>query len=193
MDGMVTLGENGLGLRKKASHIRLLLTDCDGVLTDGSVYYSERGEEMKRFSIRDGMGVERLRKVVGVDVGIVSGERSVPLEKRAQKLGIAELHLGIRNKSAVLTEILARRGLTPEQVAYIGDDANDVEVMGRVGLAACPADATRFARAAADYVCEKRGGCGAFRELAEFIIAARALRDVCGTKGAARSLSRRRR
>jgi len=167
-----TTGNDG-ALVKKAHQVRLLLTDCDGVLTDGSVYYSERGEEMKRFSIRDGMGAERLRELVNVEVGIITGDDSSPLERRAEKLGITEVHVGAQDKVAVLDDILERRNLTLEQIAYIGDDTNDVEVMKRVGLSACPADATRFAMEVADYVCENVGGHGAFREFAEFIIAAR--------------------
>lgn len=157
----------------RARPIRLLLTDSDGVLTDNGVYYSAAGEEMKRFSIRDGMGVERLRVFAGVEVGIITGERSGAVQRRAEKLGITELHLGIRDKPAVLDEVLARLGLTADQVAYIGDDTNDVAVMQRVGLAACPADATPFARAVAHYVCPSPGGHGAFRDFAELIIAAK--------------------
>jgi len=160
-------------LRRRARAIRFLLTDSDGVLTDNGVYYSERGEEMKRFSIRDGMGVERLRRFAGVDVGIITGERSGAVQRRAEKLMITELHLGIRDKAVVLRDLLERRGLTAEQVAFIGDDTNDVEIMGLVGLAGCPADATPFARAAAHYVCPSRGGYGAFRDFAELIIAAK--------------------
>lgn len=129
---------------------------------------------MKRFSIRDGMGVERLRKFAGVDVGIITGEFSGPVQRRAEKLAINELHLGIKDKSAVLTDMLVRLSLSPNQVAYIGDDTNDVEIMQRVGLAACPADGTPFAQAVAHYVCVNRGGYGAFREVAELIIAAHA-------------------
>lgn len=172
MDGVVMPTDDSDLLREKARRIRLLLTDCDGVLTDCGVYYSERGEEMKRFSIRDGMGVERLRKLASVEVGIVTSEVSLPLQKRAEKLHIGELHLGAKDKVAVLNEISERLGLIPEQVAYIGDDTNDVEVMRRVGLSACPADGTRFAQEVADYVCTRRGGHGALREFAEFIIAA---------------------
>lgn len=160
-------------LQRRARAIRLVLTDSDGVLTDNGVYYSERGEEMKRFSIRDGMGVERLRVLAGVDVGIITGERSGAVQQRAAKLQITELHLGIRDKSAVLADILARTGLRPEEVAYIGDDTNDLAVMALVGLAGCPADATSFARQAAHYICPNRGGHGAFRDFAEFIIAAK--------------------
>jgi len=159
-------------LQSRARAIRLLLTDSDGVLTDNGVYYSAAGEEMKRFSIRDGMGVERLRKFAAVDVGIITGENSGPVARRAAKLAITELHLGIKDKPAILRDILTRHNLKPEQVAYIGDDTNDVEIMRQVGLAACPADAISFARAAAHYICPSRGGYGAFRDFAELIIAA---------------------
>ena len=157
-------------LTAKARRIRLVLTDCDGVLTDGGVYYSERGEELKRFNIRDGMGVERLRQH-GVATGIVTGELSPSVARRAEKLKITELHLGIKDKAALLTAILERLGLRAEEVAFIGDDTNDVEILGLVGLAACPADATDFARAVAHYRCATPGGHGCFRELAELIIA----------------------
>jgi 3-deoxy-D-manno-octulosonate 8-phosphate phosphatase (KDO 8-P phosphatase) len=160
-------------LQQRARAIRFLLTDSDGVLTDNGVYYSAEGEAMKRFSIRDGMGVERLRRFAGVEVGIVTGEHSSPVQRRAEKLAIAELHLGVRDKPAVLRELLERRVLRAEEVAYIGDDTNDVEIMKQVGLAACPADATPFARAVAHYVCPSRGGYGAFRDFAELIIAAK--------------------
>lgn len=156
-------------LQAKARRIKLLITDCDGVLTDNGVYYSDRGEEMKRFSIRDGMAVERLRHY-GIESGIMTGETSPSVQKRADKLRITELHLGIKDKPARLREILERTGLAAEEIAFIGDDTNDVEILGLVGLSACPGDATRFARAAADFHCETFGGHGCFRELAEFII-----------------------
>ncbi len=162
-------------LQRRARAIRFLLTDCDGVLTDNGVYYSSAGEEMKRFSIRDGMAVERLRRFAAVEVGIITGEQSGAVERRAEKLLITELHLGIKDKPAVLRDILTRLRLKAEQVAYIGDDTNDIDIMHQVGLAACPADATPFAREVAHYVCANRGGYGAFRELAELIIAARAV------------------
>lgn len=168
MDGLVNDD-----LQHRTQSIRLLLTDCDGVLTDGGVYYSARGEEMKRFSIRDGMGVERLHTLAEVETGIITGETSGAVQRRAEKLNIAELHLGVKNKVEVLTHILARRQLRPEQVAYIGDDSNDLAVMQRVGLSACPADALCFVKAIAHYVCRAKGGYGAFREFAEFIIAAK--------------------
>ena len=160
-------------LTQKAKKIKLLLTDNDGVLTDGGVYYGENGEILKKFNIRDGMGVERLRNFANCEVGIITGELSPSVAKRAEKLKITELHLGIKNKPAVLHEILSRKKLLAEEIAYIGDDVNDIEIMKLVGLSACPADAISFAKKQADYICENNGGNGAFRELAELIIAAK--------------------
>jgi YrbI family 3-deoxy-D-manno-octulosonate 8-phosphate phosphatase len=161
-------------LFEKARQIRILLTDCDGVLTDGSVYYSARGEEMKRFSIRDGMGVERLRTMAHVGIGIVTGERySPPLQRRAEKLGITELYFDSRQKRAVLDGIMERLDLLPHEVAYIGDDANDLAAIQLVGLSACPADALPMVRDVVDYVCQCKGGHGALREFAELIITAK--------------------
>lgn len=156
----------------KARRLSVLLTDCDGVLTDGGVYYGEDGEAMKRFHIRDGMGVERLR-ALGIETGILSGERSPSLARRAEKLAIREVLLGIKDKGAELTRFLARRGLEPLSVGYIGDDVNDLEVLERVGLSACPSDAMPIVSGRVDFVCEARGGHGAFRELAEAILEAR--------------------
>src|SRR6202051_3552022 len=106
-------------LNKKLAQIKLLLTDCDGVLTDGGVYYGEGGEELKKFDIRDGMGVERLRNLAAVQTGIITGELSPSVVKRAEKLKITELHLGVKDKPAVLKEIMDRLGLKAEEVAYI--------------------------------------------------------------------------
>jgi 3-deoxy-D-manno-octulosonate 8-phosphate phosphatase (KDO 8-P phosphatase) len=158
---------------EKAQQIGLLLTDVDGVLTDGGVYYSARGEEMKRFSIRDGMGVARLRTLVQVEVGIITGERSGAVQQRAEKLHITELHLGIQDKRAVLEEICERWRIRPYQIAYIGDDSNDLAVLQAAGLSAAPADALPFVREQVDFLCLQPGGHGAFREFAEFIITAK--------------------
>jgi 3-deoxy-D-manno-octulosonate 8-phosphate phosphatase (KDO 8-P phosphatase) len=140
------------------------------VLTDTGVYYSDRGEEMKRFSIRDGMGVERLRKLMNIETGIVTGELSGSVKKRAEKLKIQELHLGSKNKILVLNGLLKRKNLKAENIAFIGDDMNDLEIMKLVGLAACPSDAIDDVKKISDYVCKNCGGHGAFRELAELII-----------------------
>src|ERR1700755_3614070 len=94
--------------KERAAGIKLLLTDVDGVLTDNGVYYSETGEVMKRFSIRDGMGVERLRKICGIETGIITGERSPSVAKRAEKLSITELHLGVKDKLGHVTRLLEK-------------------------------------------------------------------------------------
>jgi len=148
-----------------------VLTDNDWVLTHTGVHYSERGEEFKKFSIRDGMGVERLRNLSGIETGIITGELSGSIKKRAEKLKIKELNLGIEKKHSLLNEIMQRNGLKPENVAYIGDDVNDIEIMKLVGFTAAPADAMIDVKSMVDYVCMHKGGNGAFREFAELIIA----------------------
>ena len=157
-------------LKEKASRIKLLITDCDGVLTDGGVYYGEDGENLKKFNIRDGMGVERLRKLTGIETAVITGEKSPSLIKRAEKLQITELHLSAKDKPAVLKEMLSRLQLEAGEVAYIGDDYNDLDIMKMAGLTASPADALPFIRSKVDYICESKGGEGCFREFAELII-----------------------
>jgi len=159
--------------REKAAKIKLLLTDVDGVLTDNGVYYGESGEVLKRFSIRDGMGVERLRKLCGIDTGIVTGEVSPSVARRAEKLHITQLHLGIKDKLGRFEEILRAGGWSWEELAFIGDDVNDLEVLQRVGLSACPGDAMAAVRGIVQYRCVALGGHGAFREFAEWIIGLR--------------------
>jgi len=160
--------------KKKAGRkIRLLLTDVDGVLTDNGVYYSDAGEQMKQFSIRDGMGVERLRTIADIETGIITGEMSGSVIRRAEKLQIGELHLGIKDKMKRLEEIMERKKITWDEIAYLGDDVNDLEVMQKAGIAACPADAMSMVREIAHFVCENKGGYGAFREFAEWLIACR--------------------
>jgi 3-deoxy-D-manno-octulosonate 8-phosphate phosphatase (KDO 8-P phosphatase) len=163
--------------QSRALRIRLVLSDNDGVFTDNGVYYSERGEEFKRFSIRDGMGVERLR-AHGVETGIITGEVSPSLVKRAQKLHIENLYLGVSDKLSRLDDVLADTGLTVAEIAYIGDDVNDIGIMNAIapaGLVACPGDAMHLVEPCVHYRCTAHGGRGAFREYAEWLIALRAL------------------
>ena len=161
-----------MNLNERAKNIKLLLTDCDGVLTDAGVYYGENGEVLKKFNIRDGMGVERLRKLANIETGIITGEMSPSVAKRAEKLKITELHLGIKDKILTLEQILSSRDISPENIAYIGDDVNDIEIMQRVGLTACPSNAFILTKNITNYICEAKGGEGCFREFAELIIAA---------------------
>lgn len=157
-------------LTGKAKKIKLVLTDNDGVLTDTSVYYSDKGEELKRYSVRDGMGVERLRNILKIETGIITGERSELIKKRAKKLKIKELYHGAKKKELVMAEILQKHKLKRENVAYIGDDENDIGILKLAGLSATPSDGMKKVKEIVDFVCENKSGYGAFREFAELII-----------------------
>lgn len=161
--------------RRRARRIRLVLSDVDGVLTDTGVYYSARGEVLYRFSRRDGMGFDLLREA-GIRAGIITSENSPIIRRRAEKLGLPEVHLGIRNKAEHLRTILRKAGLLPGQLAYIGDDVNDlgaIRLIGKGGLTAAPHDAIARILRAVHYRCGAEGGRGAFREFAEWILALR--------------------
>lgn len=159
---------------QRAKRLKLVLTDCDGVLTDGGVYYSAHGEELKRFNIRDGMAVERLRLLARIETGIVTGEMSASVASRAEKLEITELHLGSKDKAATVLSIMERLNLNSQEVAYVGDDVNDLPAFAIVGLTACPGDAFSEVKAAADVVLSRPGGHGVYREFAEMVLKARA-------------------
>ena len=165
------LKQKNLHLKEKLKKIKIVLTDNDGVLTDTGVYYSTKGEEFKRFSIRDGMGVERLRKYAGVETIIITGEESGSVKTRAEKLKIKEYYLGVKKKEDLLPEIMRKNNVTADEVAFIGDDSNDVELMKLVGFKATTYDGMSFIKEMVDYVCENKGGNGAFRDVAELIIA----------------------
>lgn len=165
------LKQKNLHLKEKLEKIKIVLTDNDGVLTDTGVYFSAKGEEFKRFSIRDGMGIERLRKYAGVETIIITGEESGSVRARAEKLKIKEYYLGVKKKAEILPEIMRKNNVTTEEIAFVGDDSNDFELMKLIGFKATPADGMSFIKELADYVCENKGGNGAFREVAELIIA----------------------
>jgi YrbI family 3-deoxy-D-manno-octulosonate 8-phosphate phosphatase len=174
MDNLVidnNLRKNNIHLAEKAKKIKLVLTDNDGVLTDTGVYYSADGEVMKRFSIRDGMGVERLRNVLGIETGIITGELSDSVLKRSEKLKIIYLYRGVKDKLSMLPGIQTQFDISAENIAFIGDDINDLELLSAIGLSATPSDGTDFVKNIVNYVCNNKGGNGAFREFAELIIA----------------------
>jgi 3-deoxy-D-manno-octulosonate 8-phosphate phosphatase (KDO 8-P phosphatase) len=158
-------------LKSKIEKIKLVITDNDGVLTDTGVYYSAKGEEFKRYSIRDGMGVERLRKHAGIETVIITGESSGSVKARAEKLQLKEYYLGVKDKVKILEKIKHKNNLIEENIAFIGDDVNDIEIMKLVGLTATPADGTVFIKDFAHFICKSNGGNGAFRDFAELIIA----------------------
>jgi 3-deoxy-D-manno-octulosonate 8-phosphate phosphatase (KDO 8-P phosphatase) len=161
-------------LRRRAARVRLVLADGDGVLTDGGVYVGERGEEVRRFSTRDDLAFERLRDA-GIAIAILNASEAPGVARRAQKLRARAL-VGIKDKAAYLETALWEAQITRAEVAYIGDDVDDVPVMETIapeGLVGAPSDAAPEARRAAHHVTGAGGGRGAFREFAEWILRAR--------------------
>ena len=156
-------------LNLKLSKIKMIVMDVDGTMTDGTVYYSKNGEEFKRFSIRDGMGIGLLR-MNGIVSAIMTSEDSPIVTARANKLKIDHVVLGSRNKKKDLTELAVRTGLTLEEIAFIGDDVNDIQAMQASGFSACPNNSVLNVKEIADYLCTQNGGDGAVRELAELIL-----------------------
>ena len=156
---------------ERARSIKMVLMDVDGTLTDGNLWVMPDGEEIKSYNVRDGLGI-LLARMGGLRLGLITGKTSKSLERRAERLRIFEIHQGILDKAAVLRDIVARNGLTAEEVAYIGDDLGDLEVVRRVGLAGCVGDAHPEVRKNCHYVCEAEGGKGAVREFIEFILEA---------------------
>ncbi len=159
-------------LKKRAAKIKLVLTDVDGVLTDTGVYYSEKGEVMKRFSIRDGMGVEIMRNY-GIETAIITREKSPSVKKRGQKLAMPWIFLGVWNKVEFIPTILTKTGLKMSELAYIGDDVNDLEIMteiGKHGLIGTPGDGMPVIKKIAHYTANANAGYGAFRDFAEWIL-----------------------
>lgn len=161
---------------EKAKKIKLILMDVDGTLTDGSIFILPDGEEIKAFNVRDGMGILMARQA-GLKTGVISGKTSRTLIHRAKRLHMDEVHEGIQDKKAILDEILSRNGLSSQEVAYIGDDLGDLEVMKSVGLAAAVADAHPLVKESCHYICRQEGGRGAVREFIEFILTAQGKMD----------------
>lgn len=149
--------------------VKLLAMDVDGTLTDGRIYMGPQGEAMKAFDVKDGYGIAHLRRH-GIEPVIITGRESDIVRRRAEELGITELHQGVSDKLAKLREAAERFGALPEQVAYIGDDLNDLPCIRFAGTTAAPADAVEPVRNAVDYVCRSRGGRGAVREFMELLV-----------------------
>lgn len=159
-------------LRRRSKNIKLVLTDVDGVLTDTGIYYSAKGEELYRFSRRDGMGVDILRKA-GIETAIITSEDSQIVRRRAEKLLVQHLFLGIKDKLAHLPEIMKSSGLTVAELAYIGDDVNDLGIMQQIytsGLTGAPNDALPVIVKSSHHHSKIDGGYGAFRDFAEWIL-----------------------
>lgn len=153
----------------RAKHIKLLLLDVDGVLTDGSITYTHSGDEIKTFHCRDGFGMNMLQKI-GVEIGLITARHSEALERRVRDLKLSYVFQGVRRKMEVFTKLISQLQLTPQQVAFMGDDWLDLPVLTQVGLAATVADGAPELLPLVHYVAPHPGGHGAVRDLCDLII-----------------------
>lgn len=149
--------------------IKLVVTDIDGVWTDGGMYYDQTGNEWKKFNTSDSAGVLFLR-LLQIPLGIITGENTEIVSRRAEKLKIPELHMGIKNKLEVAKGLCEKYKISLKEIAYIGDDINDIPLLDAVGFSACPANAPDYVKSHATLVLKKKGGDGAFREFVEYIL-----------------------
>jgi 3-deoxy-D-manno-octulosonate 8-phosphate phosphatase (KDO 8-P phosphatase) len=163
-------------VERRAARVKLLLLDCDGVLTDGRITLVGEADEQKSFHTRDGHGLVLLHRA-GLRSGIISGRTSSAVVRRAEDLGIAYVRQGALDKIEVFDELLAAEGFDAGEVAFVGDDVTDIPLMRRSGLAVAVADATPDTLAAAHYVTTLKGGSGAVREVCELILKAQGLWD----------------
>lgn len=164
--------------RAQAARIKLMAFDVDGVLTDGSLYISDEGTEIKVFNTRDGHGLRMLQQA-GIRLAIVTGRRARCVEIRMQNLGIDLVYQGVSNKLECMRTLLAEQGLTPAEAGFMGDDVIDLQAMALCGFSAAPADAHRLVSEQASLIVPQAGGRGAVREVCEFILAAQGKLDAC--------------
>ena len=158
-------------LEARASRIKLLVFDVDGVMTDGGLYYGPRGEMMKRFDVKDGHALV-LARITGLPSAIITARDSKIVEARAKEIRMVKVLQGKKHKAPAFTELCKELKLTPGDCAFMGDDVNDLQCMAMAGLAACPADAVAEVRAAVHFVTSSGGGRGAVRELTELVLRA---------------------
>lgn len=156
-------------LIKKANRIKLLICDVDGVLSNGKVYYSNEGDEIKNFNIKDGLGIKQLLSN-DIQVAIITGRKSAIVQHRASELGIPFIYQGKKDKRAAYQEIISQLSITPEQVAHVGDDLPDLPLMQISGLGISVSDGHFFVRQNADWITETKGGEGAVREIADLLL-----------------------
>lgn len=158
-------------IRQRAARLKLLLMDCDGVLTDGRIELLENGDESKTFHTRDGHGIVLMHRA-GLHTGIISGRSSTLVERRARELGMRHIRQGTWDKIKDYVELIAEAGVEDTEVAFVGDDVTDIPLMQRAGFAVAVADAVPETLAAAHYVTKLPGGFGAVREVCELILKA---------------------
>ncbi|HEX7217017.1 MAG TPA: HAD-IIIA family hydrolase [Methylomirabilota bacterium] len=156
----------------RASRIRLLVLDVDGVLTDGGLVYHASGEETKRFHVHDGFALVAALQA-GLQIAVLSGRASAAVTRRLAELGVAEVHQGVTDKVAALDSLRERLGLASREVAVMGDDLPDLPAMARAGMALAPANAVTEIKRMAHWIARRRGGDGAVREAVEMLLKAR--------------------
>ena len=157
-------------LLKRLTHIKVLLTDVDGVWTDGSLIYGKGGEEIKIFHVHDGLGIKMLLEK-GIDIIVVSARYSEAVQKRCLELGVKNIYQGVQNKTEILDKLM--RKYTPEEIAYVGDDLPDLAIFPKVGVAFAVSNAVKAVKEKAHYVTVRPGGKGALREIADLILSVR--------------------
>lgn len=149
--------------------IKLIILDVDGTLTDGGIYYDSQGNEIKRFDVKDGLGI-KVGIAAGLQFAIITGRKSEMVRRRANELGIHFLKEGVQEKYPVMNALVKEMGLLPEELGYIGDDLNDLQCMSEVAYKACPADAAEEVKEICNYVARKNGGRGAVRECIKYLL-----------------------
>lgn len=160
--------KNGIDSEISIPEIKMFLTDCDGCLTDGGMYYSENGDELKKFNTKDGMAFQLLREK-GILTGIITGEDTELVRRRAEKLKVDILEMGVKDKVALVKTICEKYGVLPENIAYVGDDINDIGVISMVGFGCSVSSGVKAAKDIAKYVTKANGGEGVIREVVDFI------------------------
>ena len=159
-------------LLKKCTNIKILLTDVDGVLTDGGMYYSIHGDVMKKFNAKDGMGINILRKK-NIPTIVITKEKTKIVKQWAKKMNVKKVYDGIMKKELILEKICKSFKISEKEIAFVGDDVNDLELMKKVGFSVTPKDGNNTVKKIADYVTKSKGGEGAVREITDLIIKAK--------------------
>lgn len=161
-----------MDLTERAKRVKLLLMDCDGVLTDGRLYFSKDGEELKVFDVRDGLGL-KMWHAKGFASGIITGRESPIVDRRAGELDIKYLRQGVKDKAVAFQEIVEAASVGVDEAAFVGDDLPDLDAMRNAGFSIAVGDAVAEVKAAAHYVCSRNGGRGAVREVVDLLLAAK--------------------
>lgn len=158
-----------IGMKNKLENVEILVLDVDGTLTDGGIYIDNNGIETKKFSVKDGLGI-KLAKQAGIEVIILTGRESICVKQRAMELGIKYVFQGVQDKVKFLKQFVIENNLNFQNIAYIGDDLNDLSTMQLVGFTACPGDAAKEIKDYVDYKLIQKGGCGAVREFIDLLL-----------------------